>query len=115
MNTVNLMGRLTADPETKQASTPVTTYTLAVNRGKDETDFINCVAFGRSAEFAAKYFAKGMQVAVTGSIRTGSYVNKEGRKVYTTDIVVDRQYFADSKKSTPEDWQNVDFENTPFA
>lgn len=115
MNTVNLMGRLTADPETKHASTQVTTYTLAVNRGKDETDFINCVAFGKSAEFAEKYFLKGMQVAVTGSIRTGSYVNKEGRKVYTTDIVVDRQYFADSKKSTPEDWQNVGFENTPFA
>lgn len=108
MNKVILMGRLTRDPEIRysQSDTPtaVGRYTLAVNRrfkkeGVQEADFINCVAFGKSVEFAEKYFRQGMRVAVCGRIQTGSYVNKDGVKVYTTDVVIEEQDFADSKNS----------------
>jgi single-strand DNA-binding protein len=108
MNKVILMGRLTRDPEVRYSqgenSTAIARYTLAVDRrfrrnndGEQTADFIGCVAFGRSAEFAEKYFRQGLKVIVTGRIQTGSYTNKEGQKVYTTDVVVEDQEFAESK------------------
>lgn len=105
MNSVSLMGRLTNDPKANEAVT-VARYTLAVDRkfkkeGEPTADFISCVVFGKSAEFANKYFTKGMRIAVTGRIQTGSYM-KDGLKVYTTDVVVENQEFAESKKETPE-------------
>ena len=110
MNKVILMGRLTRDPEVRYSqgenSTAIARYTLAVDRrfrrnndGEQTADFIGCVAFGRSAEFAEKYFRQGLKVIVTGRIQTGSYTNKEGQKVYTTDVVVEDQEFAESKAS----------------
>ena len=109
MNRVILMGRLTRDPEVRysqgERSMAIARYTLAVDRrgrrnqdGNEQTaDFINCVAFDRAGEFAEKYFHQGMRVLVSGRIQTGSYTNKDGIKVYTTDIIVDDQEFADSK------------------
>ena len=110
MNKVILMGRLTRDPEVRYShgenSTAVARYTLAVDRrfsrNNDENtaDFIGCVAFGRSGEFAEKYFRKGTKVLVTGRIQTGSYTNRDGVKIYTTDVVVEDQEFAESKNSS---------------
>ncbi len=110
MNKVILMGRLTRDPEVRysqgETSTAVARYTLAVDRrfkrnNDDQTaDFIGCVAFGRSAEFAEKYFRQGLKVVVTGRIQTGSYTNRDGQKVYTTDVVVEDQEFAESKAAS---------------
>ena len=110
MNRVILMGRLTRDPEVRysqgERSMAIARYTLAVDRrGRrsqdgdqgQTADFINIVAFDRAGEFAEKYFRQGMRVLVSGRIQTGSYVNKDGQKVYTTDIIVDDQEFADSK------------------
>lgn len=107
MNKVILMGRLTRDPEVRvtQGENPLTIarYTLAVDRrfNKEEqsADFISCIAFGKTGEVADKYFRKGTKIAVTGRIQTGSYINKDGVKVYTTDIVVEEQEFAESKNS----------------
>ena len=108
MNKVVLMGRLTRDPEVRYSqgenSTAVARYTLAVDRrfkreGEQNADFINCVAFGRPAEFAEKYFRQGIKIAVCGRIQTGSYTNREGAKVYTTDVVVEEQEFAESKNA----------------
>ena len=108
MNKVILMGRLTRDPEvrygTGENSTAVARYTIAVDRrfkrdGEQSADFISCVTFGRNAEFAEKYLHQGVKIAVTGRIQTGSYTNKDGVKVYTTDVVVEEQEFAESKKS----------------
>ena len=106
MNKVILIGRLTRDVETKSAGDmTVARYTLAVDRrfkreGDEQTaDFINCVAFGKAGEFAEKYLKKGTKIAVTGRIQTGSYTNKDGVKVFTTDIVVEEQEFAESKNS----------------
>jgi len=100
-NKVILMGRLTRDPEISTGNTTVARYTLAVDRrftnSEEKTDFINIVTFGKSAEFAEKYLKKGMKVLVTGRIQTGSYVNKDGNKVYTFDVVVDDQEFCESK------------------
>lgn len=113
MNKVILMGRLTRDPEIRysqgEQSTAVARYTLAVDRrftrnnGTDQqtADFISCVAFGRSAEFAEKYLRKGIKIAVTGRIQTGSYTNRDGQKVYTTDVIIDDQEFAESKNASP--------------
>ena len=116
MNTVSLLGRLTGDPETREASsTVVSSFTLAVNRGKDEADFIRCVSFGKTAEFVRNYLKKGSQIALTGSISTGSYVDRDGRKVYTTDVVANSVYFAGAKRQTPETWEDVDLTGTPFA
>lgn len=107
MNKVILMGRLTGDPEvrygTGERNMAAGRYTLAVNRryqrnGEQQADFIRCVAFDKAAEFAEKYFRKGMRVCVTGRIRTGSYTNREGQKVYTTDVIIEEQEFAESKK-----------------
>ena len=108
MNKVILMGRLTRDPEVRysQSAEPVAIarYTLAVDRkfrkeGEQTADFISCIAFGRNAEFAEKYLKKGIKIAVTGRIQTGSYTNKDGQKVYTTDVVIEEQEFAESKGS----------------
>ena len=106
MNKVILMGRLTRDPEvrygTGENSTAVARYTIAVDRrfkrdGEQNTDFIGCVAFGRNAEFAEKYLRQGTKIVLTGRIQTGSYTNRDGQKVYTTDIVVEEQEFAENK------------------
>lgn len=106
MNKVVLMGRLTRDPEVRygagENSTAVARYTIAVDRrfkrdGEQNTDFIGCVAFGRNAEFAEKYLRQGTKIVLTGRIQTGSYTNRDGQKVYTTDIVVEEQEFAESK------------------
>ena len=106
MNKAILVGRLTRDPEVRYSQdenpTAVARYTVAVDRrfkrdGEQTADFINCVVFGKSAEFTERYFRQGMRVVVCGRIQTGSYVNKDGQKVYTTDIIVDDQEFADSK------------------
>ena len=109
MNRVNLMGRLTRDPEVRytQGNEPmaVARYTLAVDRrvrrqdGNEQTaDFINIVAFRKAGEFAEKYFRQGMRVLVAGRIQTGSYTNKDGQRIYTTDVIVDEQEFADAKR-----------------
>ncbi len=109
MNKVILMGRLTRDPEIRYAQnengTAVARYSLAVDRrfkrdGDQDADFIGCVVFGKGAEFAEKYLTKGMKIVVTGRIQTGSYTNKEGQKVYTTDVVVEEQEFAESKAAS---------------
>ena len=106
MNKVILMGRLCADPEVRysqnQNQTAVARYRLAVDRrfkreGEQTADFISCVAFGKAAEFAEKYLRQGTKIALTGRIQTGSYTNREGQKVYTTDVVVEEQEFAESK------------------
>ena len=110
MNKVILMGRLTRDPEVRYSqgenALAIARYTLAVdrrfNRSGDENtaDFINCVAFGKSGEFAERYFRKGTKILVSGRIQTGSYTNKDGVKVYTTEVVAEDQEFAESKNSS---------------
>ena len=110
MNKVILMGRLTRDPEVRysqgESANAVARYTIAVDRrfrrdGDQQTaDFINCVSFGRAAEFAEKYLRQGVKIAVTGRIQTGSYTNKDGVRVYTTDVVVEEQEFAESKAAS---------------
>lgn len=108
MNKVILMGRLTRDPDVRysqgEKSMAIARYSLAVDRrgrknqdGEQNADFISCVAFDKAGEFAEKYFKQGMRVLVSGRIQTGSYTNKDGVKIYTTDIVVEDQEFADSK------------------
>lgn len=110
MNQVALLGRLVKEPETRYSQgaqgTLVASYTLAVDRrvkreGQPTADFIRCIAFGKTGEFAGKYFRKGLRVAITGHIQTGSYKDKDGRTVYTTDVIVDGQDFADGKQDTP--------------
>ena len=123
------MGRLTRDPEVRYTqgdnAMAIARYSLAVDRrfkrdGEPDADFINCVAFGKSGEFAEKYLKKGTKVAVVGRIQTGSYTNKDGQKVYTTDVVVEEQEFAESKNSGSSDNnqsaptnKNTDFMNIP--
>ena len=116
MNRVILMGRLTRDPEVRysqgERSMAIARYTLAVDRRgrrnqdssaeQQTADFINCVAFDRAAEFAEKYFRQGMRVLVSGRIQTGSYVNKDGQRIYTTEVILDDQEFADSKGSASD-------------
>lgn len=109
MNKVMLMGRLVRDPDVKytQGTTSIARYTLAVERrfkrdGDSNADFINCVAFGKAAEFAEKYYKKGTKIIISGRIQTGSYTNKDGQKVYTTDVVVEEQEFAESKSSNQQ-------------
>ena len=113
MNKVILMGRLTRAPEVRYSSgdsqKAVARYTLAVDRRykrqEDEqtADFINCVAFGKGAEFAEKYLRQGTKIVVEGRIQTGSYTNKDGQKVYTTDVIVESHEFAESKSSSQQD------------
>lgn len=109
MNKVILIGRLTKDPDVRYAqgnngTTCITRYNLAVDRrfkkdGEPDADFINCVAFGKSGEFAERYLHKGMKIAAVGRIQTGSYTNKDGQKVYTTDVVVEEHEFVESKSA----------------
>lgn len=116
MNIAILMGRLTAKPEIRQTdSTTVAVYTLAVDRiGKDKgADFIRCKAFSKTADFAEKYLDKGMKVAVEGRISTGSYTNREGQKVYTTDVIVNNHHFCESKGEKEAPKSTDDFMNIP--
>lgn len=110
------IGRLTKDPDIKVANNDlkIARYTLAIDRMKDGTDFISCVAFGKSAEFAEKYLNKGMKIAIEGRIQTGSY-DKNGQKFYTTDIIVDRHEFCERKgENAPSAPDDVDsFMNIP--
>ena len=108
MNKVILIGRLTKDPDVRysQGNEPIAVarYSLAVNRrfkkqGEQEADFINCVAFGKAAEFVEKFLKKGMQISIVGRIQTGSYTDKNGKKIYTTDVVVEEHYFTESKNN----------------
>ena len=113
MNKVIIIGRFTRDPEIKyttgENATATARFSLAVNRrfknkeGNYDADFINCVAFGKTAEFIEKYFTKGMAIGITGRIQTGSYTNKEGQKVYTTDVVVEETEFVESKNKGTSD------------
>lgn len=114
MNKVILMGRLTRDPEVRYSSgenaLAIARYTLAVDRrfhkdNEASADFIGCVAFGKGGEFAEKYLRQGTKVVVTGRIQTGSYTNREGQKVYTTEIVVEDQEFAESKAASQNNSQ----------
>ena len=124
MNKVILMGRLTKDPAVTYAqkdNSAIARFTLAVDRkrkveGQASADFISCVTFGKQAEFCEKYLKQGTKVAVTGRIQTGSYTNKEGQKVYTTDVLLDEIEFAESKgqsaQQTPPpakdgEWMNI--------
>ena len=109
MNKVILMGRLTRDPEVRYSTgnnpLAIARYTLAVDRrfkrdGEAEADFISCVSFGKTAEFAEKYYRQGLKIVVSGRIQTGSYTNREGQKVYTTEVVVEEQEFAESKSAS---------------
>ena len=108
MNKVTLMGNLTRDPDVRysqgEKSTCVARYTLGIRRrfhrdGDPDSDFINCVAFGKQGEFAEKYLKKGMKIAICGRIQTGSYTDKDGIKRYTTDVVVEEHYFVESKNA----------------
>lgn len=117
MNRAILMGRLTRDPEVRysqgERAMAIARYTLAVDRrgrrnqsqdgGEQTADFIPCVAFDRAGEFAEKYFRQGMRVLISGRIQTGSYTNRDGQKVYTTEVIVDDQEFADSKNASAGD------------
>lgn len=110
MNRVILIGRLTRDPDVRHTGeTMVARYTLAVDRGykaqdgQATADFISCVAFGKRAEFAEKYLQKGTKIAVVGSVRTGSYKDKEGRTIYTTDVSVDSHEFVESRKEKEQE------------
>lgn len=114
MNKVILMGRLVRDPEVRYSQgenqTAIARYTLAVDRkfkrdGEQNADFINCIAFGKNGEFAEKYLHKGIKILVEGRIQTGSYTNKDGQKVYTTDIVVESCEFAESKNASQQNTQ----------
>lgn len=105
MNKVDLTGRLTADAEVRYSNeTAVARYTLAVDRkykkdGEPSADFIRCVTFGKNGEFAEKYLRKGMKIAISGRIQTGSYTKQDGQKVYTTDVVVEEHEFCESKNN----------------
>ena len=126
MNKVEIVGRLTRDVEirTTESGTVTARFSIAVSRrfknveGVYEADFINCVAFGKTAEFIEKYFSKGSMIGVTGRIQTGSYTNKDGQKVYTTDVVIEECEFVTSKSDNnnttkPEDTVTPDFVDVP--
>ena len=124
MNSVNLIGRLTRDPETKNGSITITNFTIAIDRAKkqdgtQETDFPRIVCFGKTAELAERWLRKGARVGISGHIQTGSYTNQAGDKVYTTDVICERLTIIDwpddrketgvpSQRTTPEDPFNVD-------
>lgn len=131
MNKVILMGRLTNDPDVRvsqgERQMSIARYTLAVDRrgarrdantGEQTADFIRCVAFDRAAEFAERYFRKGMRVLISGRIQTGSYQNREGQTVYTTDVIIEDQEFADSKgAAAPEGFgaSNGGYQNSGYS
>lgn len=122
MNSVNLIGRLTKDMDMRQSKDgmAIGTFTLAVDRINDDADFIRCKAFGKRAETMAKFLGKGMRVGITGRIQTGSYDDKDGKTVYTTDVIVDNFTFCDSKNEqshAPEgftEYKDDDDSNFPF-
>lgn len=120
MNKVQLLGRLTRDPEIKYTqtnNTAVANFSLAVNRrfvkeGEErQADFINIVVWGKTAEFCSKYFRKGMQIALTGRIQTRTYDDNEGKKHYVTEVIAEEVFFADSKKEQQEPQSDMQFEN----
>lgn len=124
MNNVTIIGRLYKDPEVRIGDTTIARFGVAVNRdfknkeGKYDADFISCIAFGKTAEFIEKYFSKGMKIGLIGKIQTGSYTNKDGNKVYTTDIVAEKIEFIESKNQNQqpkqEERNDVDgFVNVP--
>jgi len=124
MNKAILVGRLTRDPEVRYSNgkngeqMAIARYTLAVDRrfkqeGQPSADFINIVAFGKQAEFVEKYLRQGIKIGVAGRIQTGSYTNKDGQKVYTTDIVVEEQEFVEAKKDAQETTQEPPQEKAP--
>jgi single-strand DNA-binding protein len=121
MNNVFLLGRLTKDIELREGKTPFASFTIAVDRRfskEKESDFINCKAFGKTAENMSKFFSKGDLLVVEGRIQTGSY-EKDGKKIYTTDVIVDNFNFTASKKKAPEEAQQgvskvVEPEDLPF-
>lgn len=106
MNRVILIGRVTKDIEVRYGDSAYCRFSLAIDRRKEGTDFINCVAFGKTAEFIGKYFSKGQRMALEGRIQTGSYKNREGKTTYTCDIVVDNVEFVE-KKSSQSDTEPV--------
>ena len=123
MNKVTLIGRVVRDADIRYSqganTTCVARYTLAVDRkfkqeGQPTADFINCIAFGKLGEFAEKYLHKGVKIAVTGRIQTGSYTNKDGQKVYTTDVVVEEQEFFESKSQSNSQPQTTQSNNDGF-
>lgn len=120
MNNVSLVGRLTKDPELKttQSGLSVCRFTVAVDRpySKDrQADFISCIAWRKTAEFIDSYFSKGQRIALTGSIQTGSYTDKDGKTVYTTDINVNNVEFCERRKKSDSDSNNsVEAEEMPF-
>ena len=114
MNSVQLLGRLTRDPDVRytDGGSTIAKFSLAVDRrfkqeGGDTADFINCIAFGKTAEFIEKFFSKGTKIALNGRIQTGSYTNKENVKVFTTDVVVENVEFAESKNNNSNVGRNV--------
>lgn len=123
MNTVNLLGRMTRDVELKQTANggSVGRFGIAVDRnfknaqGEREADFINCVAFNKTAELINQYFRKGSKIALDGRIQTGSYENQQGQKVYTTDIIVNNFYFVDSANKNGQANQQSQQYNNPFG
>ena len=125
MNKVILLGRLARDPETRYGgandSMAVCRYTLAVDKkfkkdGEATADFINCISFGKIAEFAEKYFTKGLRVAVSGRIQTGSYTNRDGQKIYTTDVVVEEHEIAQSRsEASNQQESNLQPEISPYG
>ena len=120
MNKVVLMGRMTADPNVRQAGeTQVVNFTIAVNRRRKEqehnADFPRCVAFGKTAELIGKYFRKGSQICVSGHLQTGSYDHRDGYKVYTTDVVVEEMDFVDKKQDNGDGWENAEALDDPFG
>lgn len=116
MNKAILIGRLTRDPEVRytrgEKQMAIAHYTLAVPRratkdGQQAADFIGCVAFDKAAEFAEKYFRQGMKIAIAGRIQTGSYTNRDGQKIYTTDIIIEEQDFAESKREPARQQEDI--------
>lgn len=125
MNQIILIGRLTRDPDVRyNGELAIARYTLAVdrrfNRDEQQADFIQCVAFGKNGEFAGKYFCKGIKIAITGRVQTGSYKNRDGNTVYTTDVIVESQEFVESKSAQREanteadGFEPYDEEDLPF-
>lgn len=124
MNKVILMGRLTRDPDIRmgvgEGATLIARYTLAVDRytkqndNEQTADFISCVAFGKAAEFAQKYLHQGIKVLVTGRMQTGSYTNRDGKKVYTTDVIVEGHEFAESKNAIQNNSSNKQVSSDGF-
>ena len=119
MNKAIIVGRLTKDPELKytpNGGTAICRITVAVARAfkKDETDFINCIAFGKTGETIAQYFAKGRQIALAGKIRTGSYQAQDGTKMYTTNVIIENFEFVGNNNANNQSWSAQDNSEESF-